>query len=64
MANMSFSSEPRERDMAKRILLRDVWMGLAPIALFFAYMLIRVRISNYAYVLRWMSKFFSIMLHR
>ncbi len=63
MANMSFSSETRERGMAKKILLRDVWMGLAPIVLLFAYMLIRVRISNYAYVLRWLSKFFSIMLH-
>jgi hypothetical protein len=64
MASTSFSSEARERGMAKKIILRDVWMGLAPILLMAAYMLIRVRISNYAYVLRWWSKFFAIMLHR
>jgi hypothetical protein len=55
MANMSFFDAPKDRDANRKMTVCDVWMAASTIILMIAYMMIRVRISNYVYVLRWLD---------
>ena len=54
MASTSSSSESHNRRIWSRVHPADVWMILATGSLLLVYLSIRVRISNYVFVAKWL----------
>ncbi len=62
MDSTSSSNELNSSSNRRRISALDVWMVLAPLALLAGYLSIHSRISNYAFVARWLLHLFTAPL--
>jgi hypothetical protein len=62
MDSTSSSNELNSSSNRRRISALDVWMILAPLALLAGYLSIHARISNYAFVARWLLHLFTAPL--
>jgi hypothetical protein len=54
MASTSSSSESHSHRIWRRVHPAEVWMILATLSLLVVYLSIRVRISNYVFVAKWL----------
>jgi hypothetical protein len=62
MGSTLSSNESNNSKSRRRISVLDVWMIIAPLALMAGYLSIHARISNYAFVARWLLHLFTAPL--